>query len=123
MNTDIESAIRSLEKQRFAAIVANDWDGFAALCDADLHYVHASGTVDTLDSYLGKLRSDFYDYHRIDSAVDHLLVTPDLALARGTMSLDLRAGERELSLENLTVSAWVRRDTSWLLVTHQSTAI
>ena len=123
MTTDIETTVRELEKRRFATIVAGDWDGFAALCDTDLRYVHASGAVDTRDSYLQKLRGGFYDYHRIDSAVDRVLVTPDVVLLHGTMSLDLRAGERELSLENILLSAWVRRDTSWLLYIHQSTGI
>lgn len=123
MTTEIESTVRHLEQRRFDVIVADDWDGFAALCDAELRYVHASGTVDTRDSYLTKLRGDFYDYHRIDSSIESMIVTPDLVLIRGTMSADLRAGDKEITVDNVIASAWVRREGTWLLATHQSTGV
>lgn len=122
MPHDTETLVRDLERRRFDAIVAGDWDGWAALCDADLRYTHASGVIDTRDSYLTKLRGGHYDYHRINSTIDTTLVTPDLALVWGTMVSDLRAGNRQISIDNVTVSAWVRRSSSWLLVAHQSTA-
>jgi hypothetical protein len=118
---DIESLIRTLEQQRFAAIVADDWESFASLCDDDLRYVHASGTIDTRDSYLAKLRGGFYDYHEISATIDHVVVSPELALVRGTMAATLRAGEREIAINNVITAAWVNRGSTWLLVAQQST--
>jgi len=121
MTDQIESTVRALEQRRFELIVDDDWDGFAALCDEQLRYVHSSGTVDTRESYLDKLRGGFYDYHRASGTIESLLVTPDLVLVRGTMYAELRGGDREITVDSVTASAWIRRDASWLLVTHHST--
>ncbi|QGG42670.1 nuclear transport factor 2 family protein [Aeromicrobium yanjiei] len=121
MTSPTETTVRDLERRRFDLIVAEEWEDFAALCDAELRYVHSSGIIDTRDSYLEKLRGGYYDYHRVDSSIESMIVTPDLVLVRGTMAADLRAGDREISLDNVIVSAWVRRDDAWLLATHQST--
>ncbi|MRJ76139.1 DUF4440 domain-containing protein [Aeromicrobium sp. SMF47] len=123
MTTNLETTVRTLEQRRFDVIVADDWDAFAPLCDAELRYVHSSGTIDTRESYLTKLREGFYDYHRIDSSIESMIVTPDLVLIRGTMYAELRAGDKEITVDNVIASAWVRRDDSWLLATHQSTGV
>ena len=43
----------------FAAMVAGDFDDFAALCHPDLIYTHSTAVTDTLDSYLAKCRDGF----------------------------------------------------------------
>jgi ketosteroid isomerase-like protein len=50
----IESTIRSLEDQRYAAMVAGDFDQFTALAHPDLVYTHSNAEIDTLDNYAGK---------------------------------------------------------------------
>jgi hypothetical protein len=123
MTNQTESIIRTLEQRRFELIVADDWDGFAALCDEELRYVHSSGTVDTRESYLSKLRAGFYDYHVAGGTIESMIATPDLVLVRGTMYAEVRAGDREITVDSVTASAWIRRDASWLLATHHSTGV
>lgn len=123
MTTQIESTVRTLEQGRFELIVADDWDGFEALCAEELRYVHSSGVIDTRASYLGKLRGGWYDYHLATSTIESIVVTDDLVLVRGTMYAELRAGEGEIVVDSITTSAWVRRDDAWLLATHQSTSV
>ena len=122
MADEIEQTLRELERARFAAVVDGDWDTFAQLCDSNLRYIHSSGVVDTRDSYIEKLRGGFYDYHRIKIATDAVLVTSELAIVRGRMTAEVRAGDKELSLDNVVVSAWIQRGASWQLINHQSTA-
>src|SRR3954452_11108329 len=85
---DIE-VITELERRRFAAMVAGDFDEFAALCHPDLIYTHSTGVTDTLDSYLAKCRDGFFDYHRIDHPITKIVVTGDAGLVLGEMNADL----------------------------------
>jgi hypothetical protein len=64
-----EATIKELEDRRFAAVVAGDFDGFAAVCHPDLIYTHSTGVTDTLASYLEKCRSGFYVYHAVEHPV------------------------------------------------------
>ena len=60
---DVE-AITELERQRFEAVVAGDFDVFASVCHPDLMYTHSNGVTDTLAEYLAKCRDGFYVYHQ-----------------------------------------------------------
>ena len=53
----MKQKISELEQQRFSYLLNKQYDEFAAMCDADLHYVHSSGVTDDLFSYLQKLKS------------------------------------------------------------------
>jgi hypothetical protein len=88
---DVE-AIIELERQRYAAIVAGDFDGFAAVCHPELMYTHSTGVTDSLDSYLAKCHEGFYVYHHVDHPVERIVVTGDAALVLGEMNADLTAG-------------------------------
>jgi len=116
-------AVRRLEDARFEAIVKGDWDAFENACHPDLRYTHANGVVDTLDSYLGKLRSNFYDYHWIDHPVDDVWAGDGCVLIWGRMSASLRAGERTKMIDNRTLAVWVPSGGQWLLIAQQPTAI
>jgi len=117
-----EVTIQKLEDQRFDAILADDWGTFANLCHPDLRYVHNTGVVDTVESYLHKLRSGHYDYHRIDHPTERILVHGDTAVVWGRMRASLRAGVRHKEADNLTLSIWVREPgASWLLIAQQPT--
>ncbi|MBV6759179.1 nuclear transport factor 2 family protein [Rhodococcus opacus] len=113
--------ITQLESDRYGAIVHANWDRFEELCHDDLRYTHATGVVDTRDSYLTKLRAGHYDYHSIDHPIESIWATPEFALVWGRMVARLRAGTVEKTIDNLTLSAWVRTDAGWRLIAQQPT--
>ena len=88
---DVE-AITELERQRFAAVVAGNFDVFASVCHPDLMYTHSNGVTDTLAEYLAKCREGFYVYHQVDHPVTKIVVVDDTALVLGEMNADLTAG-------------------------------
>ncbi|MGW3466336.1 nuclear transport factor 2 family protein [Streptomyces olivaceoviridis] len=119
VDTDV---IRELEKRRFDTLVAHDLGGFTDLCHPDLAYVHSSGTLDTLDSFVEKCESSHYVYHRIDHLVESVKVIGDTAVIISEMHIDITAGGVRRKLANRALGVWARVDGSWRLLAHQATA-
>jgi 3-hydroxyisobutyrate dehydrogenase-like beta-hydroxyacid dehydrogenase/ketosteroid isomerase-like protein len=122
MNHDAEQ-IRELEDQRYDAMVAGDFDGFAKLAHPDLAYTHSTGDTDTLESYMEKCRAGFYTYHRIDHPVDRITVAGDTAIVVGEMHAELTAGGVQKTLANRSLAVWVRSGGDWKLLGYQPTVI
>jgi ketosteroid isomerase-like protein len=113
--------IRELEDRRYAAVVAGDFDDFAAVCHPDLIYTHSNGVTDTLESYLEKCRSGFYVYHEIDHPVSKIVITGGVALVSGEMNAELTAGGTHRQLRNSCLAVWVREGDTWKLIGYQPT--
>ncbi|GAD82295.1 nuclear transport factor 2 family protein [Nocardia asteroides] len=122
-STDIAATIRALEDARYAAVLAGDIDTFAALAHPELAYTHSNAEVDTLDSYLGKLRAGHYVYHRIDHPIARIAVVGDTAVVTGEMHADITAGGVRKRLANRAVAVWVREGGQWLLLAYWPTVI
>ncbi|MGW4129201.1 nuclear transport factor 2 family protein [Amycolatopsis japonica] len=120
---DVESTIRALEDARYEAVIAGDFAAFAAHAHPELAYTHSNAVTDTLESYLDKLRSGFYVYHRIDHPVDRITVAGDTAAVVGRMHADITAGGTRKSLANRSLAVWVREDERWLLLAYQPTVL
>ncbi|MBY8861419.1 nuclear transport factor 2 family protein [Nocardia sp. CA2R105] len=120
---EVESRIRTLEDERYAAVIARDIDRFIELAHPDLVYTHSNAEIDTLDSYVGKLRSGHYLYHRIDHPVSRIVVSGDTAVVVGEMHADLTAGGVRKQLANRALAVWVREGDGWLLLAYQPTVI
>jgi ketosteroid isomerase-like protein len=118
-----EATIRALEDARYDAVVRGDIAAFVELAHPDLTYTHSTGTVDTLDSYRGKLESGFYDYHRIDHPIDRIVIVGDTALVIGEMHADITAGGTRKTLANRALAVWVRVDGVWRFLAYQPTVL
>ena len=116
-----EQQVRDLEDRRFAAMVAGDFDAFAAVCHPNLIYTHSTGVTDTLGSYLEGCRSGYYDYHRIEHPVDRVVIVGDTALVLGEMNADLTVGGRRKQVHNSSLAVWVRDGGAWRLIGYQPT--
>ena len=117
---DVET-ITALERRRFDAMVAGDFDAFAAVAHPELMYTHSSGTTDSLESYLRKCRDGFYVYHQIDHPVTKIVVTGDVAVVLGEMNADLTARGVRKRLHNTSTAVWVRAGESWRLIAYHAT--
>lgn len=117
-DTDV---IRELEKRRFGTLVAHDLAGFADLCHPDLTYVHSSGTLDTLGSFVEKCENSHYVYHRIDHLVESVKVIGDTAVIVSDMHIDITAGGVRRELTNRALGVWARVDGRWRFLAHQAT--
>ncbi|MGV0739698.1 nuclear transport factor 2 family protein [Mycobacterium syngnathidarum] len=119
----VETTIRDLEEARYAAVVAGDFDRFAALAHPQLAYTHSNGVTDTLESYLAKCRSGFYVYKRIDHPVDFVTIVDDIALVVGEMNAEIVAGGAEKVLANRALAVWKNTTEGWRLLAYQPTPI
>lgn len=118
-----ENPVAELEDRRYDAVVRGDLAAFAALAHPELVYAHSSGVVDTLDSYLEKLRSGFYVYHRIEHPVDRVVLAGDTAVVVGEMHAEITAGGTDKQLANCAVAVWVHGDDGWRLLSFQGTPL
>ncbi len=122
MTTEIDH-IRELEDRRYAAVVAGDFDTFAALAHPELAYTHSNGELDDLPSYLAKCRSGHYVYHRIEHPVERIVVAGDTAVVVGEMHADLTAGGVRKTLANRSLAVWTRTGSGWRLLAFQPTVL
>jgi uncharacterized protein (TIGR02246 family) len=118
-----EQIIRSLEKQRFQAVVDGDFNQFAALAHPELAYVHSSGTVDTVESYLKKCHSGYYVYKSIDHPIDEIRVYGESVLVIGEMNAEMIINGEARLLRNKSLAVWVKLEGHWKLVAYQATPI
>lgn len=119
--TDVETQIRALENERYAAIIAGDFDTFAALAHPELVYTHSNGATDTLSSYIDKCTSGFYVYDWVDHPIDFIRVVDDLALVVGEMNASITAGGTAKELRNRCLAVWKATPEGWKLLAYQPT--
>lgn len=113
--------IRSLEDQRYQAVLDQDYERFEALCHARLVYSHSGGNRDSLESYISKLRSGSLRYHRIDRSVEDVLIVGGTALVVGHMNAELSVEGHEKTLNNSSLAVWVNELGDWKFIAYQPT--
>lgn len=118
---DDTEEILALEDRRYDAIVAGDLDAFAAVCLPDLIYTHSSATTDTLESYVEKVKSGHYVYHRIEHPVDKVVVSGDTALVLGRMVASISVAGTPKELDNTSLAVWVREAGTWKFAAYAPT--
>lgn len=117
----IEQLIRSLENDRYDAIIAGDFDTFASLAHPDLIYTHSNGVVDSLKSYLKKCHDGYYVYHELDHPIDEIRIVGDVALVVGQMNGRITSGGVAKTLKNKCLAVWVKEAGHWKLSAYQPT--
>ena len=121
--TDDVRAVLAAEDRRYQAMLDADVTTLDALCVDELSYAHSSGARDTKDQYLGKVRSGFYVYRRIDHPVERVAVVGDTAIVVGRMTADLRSGGAEKTIDCLAVAVWTRSAGTWRLLAYAPTPL
>lgn len=114
--------IRNLEDQRYQAVLEHDFDAFVNLCHERLVYSHSGGNRDSLESYVGKLRSGALRYDRIDRTIDKVLIVGGTALVLGQMKADVTVNGQPKTLNNSSLAVWVDDDSGhWKFIAYQPT--
>ena len=115
--------ILALEDRRYQAMIDADLDTLDRLCADEVSYAHSSGVRDTKDEYFAKVRSGYYDYHRIDHPVERLEIVGDTAIVVGRMTADLDVDGTRKTIDNLALAVWTRTDSGWRLLAYAPTAL
>lgn len=119
----ITALIRSLESQRYQAMLQGDLVTFQRLAHPALVYVHSNGVKDDLTAYLNKCRNGLYLYQRIDHSVHEVRVCGDITLVFGQMSADIVPHGVAKNLNNLTLSVWLKSQGQWQLTAYHPTPV
>ena len=120
---DDVQAVLAAEDRRYRAMVDGDLDALADLLADGLSYTHSSGTRDTREEYLAKLRSRYYVYRRAEHPVDRVEVTGDTAIVVGRMTALVDVAGVPKSLDNLALAVWTRTGGSWRLLAYAPTGL
>ena len=122
MSKNIESEIKGAERQRCAAMIANDPAALAQLLDAGLQFHHATGAVDSKDAYMAKMAAGRIQYLGINWSEEVVIALGDsAAVLTGRMNTDVRVEGVDKALINRVTTVWSQNDGTWQLVTFQST--
>jgi ketosteroid isomerase-like protein len=116
--TDDEKQVLAADDRRYAAMVDTDLAALEELCADELSYAHSSGVRDTKAEYLGKVRSGYYDYHRIEHPVERVEIVGDTAIVVGRMTADLHVDGTRKTIDNLALAVWTRRPSGWRLLAY-----
>jgi hypothetical protein len=116
--TDDEKQVLAADDRRYAAMVDADLTALEELFAEELSYTHSSGVRDTKAEYLAKVRSGYYDYHRIDHPVERVVVVGDTAVVVGRMTADLHVDSTRKTIDNLALAVWTRTSGGWRLLAY-----
>ena len=108
MDTADAQQVLAAEDRRYRALQDADLTALDELCADELSYAHSSGVRDTKDEYLGKVRSGYYVYRRIDHPVERVEVLGDTAIVVGRMTADIEVQGVPKTIDNLALAVWTR---------------
>jgi Domain of unknown function (DUF4440) len=120
---DDAAEVLALEDRRYQAMIDADLDTLDRLCADELSYAHSSGVRDTKDEYFAKVRSGYYDYHRIDHPVERVEVVGGTAVVAGRMTADLDVDGVGKTIDNLALAVWTRTAEGWRLLGYAPTTL
>ena len=123
MPSDAAAEVLAAEDRRYRAMVENDMATLEALCADELSYAHSSGVRDTKEEYLGKVRSGYYVYLKVDHPVERVEVMGDAAIVVGRMTADLLVDGVAKTIDNLALAVWARTDDGWRLLAYAPTSL
>lgn len=123
MSADDVRDVLAAEDLRYRAMVDADLPALDRLCHDRLSYAHSSGVRDTKDEYFAKVRSGYYDYHRIDHPVDRVEAVGDTAIVVGRMTADLTVDGTPKVIDNLALAVWARTPDGWRLLAYAPTQL
>jgi ketosteroid isomerase-like protein len=119
---DASEAIRRLEDERYAAMLAGDNATLERLLDADLRYTHSSGVVDTKKSYIDGVRAKRWEYQSIDRAEEAIVMRGDTALVFNRFRASIKISGAAKQLDNRMLAVWSKaEDDAWRLLAIHST--
>ena len=119
----MEQEVAALEDRRFAAMQAADLATLEALFDDALVYTHSSGARDDRTAYLKGIRDGVFRYHAIEVSDRVVRMFGDTALVFAHVVTRLTTRGIDKTIDNVTLSVWVRRPVGWRFVAYQPTLL
>lgn len=122
-NEQTLAAVRALDAERVAAMIAKDRATLERLLSADLVYTHSNALVDSKKSYIDGVVSLKFDYRKVDTSEVSQQVYGDTVITTGRAVIELAAAGKTRVLNNRFVHVWAKGPAGWQFVAWQSTPI
>ncbi len=116
-----ESAVLTLDDERYAAMRACDLDRLGALLADGLTYTHSTGVVETKAQYLDALRSGRVKYVRVERRLDHFAAWGSCAVLQGRLDVEAEVDAQPYRTRALFTSTWVQQAGEWSMAAWAST--
>ena len=116
-------AIRELEEQRYAAMLAADGAALEELLDDALTYTHSSGVVDTKASYIGGVRDKVWEYKNIARENERVVIRGGCGLVFCRLKIDLNVRGTPKKVDSNALAVWVEDNGQTRLVAVHSAGI
>ena len=113
--------ILALEKKRWQAVLAGDWDALASMVHENLAYTHAHAKVDSKDSYLAGLRSSTGRILSAKRSDEQVCLLGDTAFIAGALDSDFATAGVVKQVRVRFTSIWTKTPAGWKFVGWQST--
>lgn len=119
----VEAEILRTERQRVAALVANDFAALERILADDLTYTHSNALLESKAEYIGAIRSGKLKYHALDHDQQRVRIYGDTAVLTGrTQVHSTYEGQEARPTLRFTI-VYVRRAGRWQMAAWQSTRI
>ena len=124
MSETIDTEIKAAERQRCAAMIANDPAALAEVLDDTLQFHHATGSVDDKLAFLAKMAAGRIVYQEIAWSEENVTaLAEDAAMLTGRMTTQVQVEGTAKQLNNRVMTVWTREGGAWRLLAFQSTPI
>lgn len=121
-NGSIEQ-VQQAERQRFAALTAQDLAALDPLLADELLYCHSNGQVENKQQFLETVRTGRIRYESIDVHEFQARLYGEVAIGTGYITVQGQLGGQSMTLELRYMDAFVWRAGHWQLVNWQSTRL
>lgn len=119
----LEQEVIDVEHRRWQAMLDADWDTLSSLLSDRLHFMHSNARPDSKASLLEKLRRGAIVYHRIMGDDVAVTIFEDVATMTMRFTTEVSVGGIRKSVDNRTLSVWVKEDGTWRFFAYQPTPI
>ena len=118
-----EADVLAVQRQRFDAMVQNDFAALDAILRDDMTYAHSSGVTDTKAQFIDSLRSGRTRYLSIEARDVAVRIHGETALTTGTSRVRIRNANGEQAFTLRFLDVYVRDGGRWRQAAWQSTRL
>lgn len=113
--------VQKAEDARYAAQMNDDFAAMEKLFADDLVYTHSNALVDSKQSYIESMRSGAVKYKIMQRSDVTVRTFGCVAILTGQGNFEVRANDKDLSVELRFHSIWAKRDGKLQFISWQAT--
>lgn len=117
------AAIEALDKAWIKAVLGRDIAALDRMLATDLIYGHATGVVDTKQSYLDKLKGGRQVYRSLEQRKVSVRIHGDAAVTHSWTHVTGVNPAGPFDDKIMMIHVWVKKGGTWQLLGHQTTKV